>query len=253
MTALRLDKALVARGLARSRAEAQALIAAGQVTAGGRAAARAGQTVEAEEDIAVHGERLRYVSRGGLKLEAALDRFGLEVTGRTALDVGASTGGFTDCLLQHGIAHVVALDVGHGQMVPALAHDPRVEVREGVNARYLTPRDFGSLFDIIVVDVSFISLSLILPALAPLVCPDGTIVCLVKPQFEVGREQLGKGGVVRSPADRLAALEQVKQAARATGLSPLGEIASPIAGADGNQEFLLWLAPPAGGTPAGGE
>lgn len=247
---MRLDRAIVARGLTRSRAEAQGLIAAGQVRVAGQPAARASQPISDEAAIDICGELSRFVSRGGLKLEAALERFGLNVQDRRALDVGASTGGFTDCLLQRGARQVVSVDVGHGQMVPALAADPRVELREGVNARNLSSLDFPHPFDLIVADISFISLTLALPALAPLLHPEGDLVCLVKPQFEVGVERLGKGGIVRDAQARKDALERVAAAAKAQGLAERGRMDSPILGAHGNREFLLWLA--RAGTKAAG-
>lgn len=236
---MRLDRAIVARGLARSRAEAQGLIAAGQVRVAGMPAARASQPISDEAAIDICGELSRFVSRGGLNVQD-----------RRALDVGASTGGFTDCLLQRGARQVVSVDVGHGQMVPALAADPRVKLREGVNARNLSSLDFPHPFDLIVADISFISLTLALPALAPLLHPEGDLVCLVKPQFEVGVERLGKGGIVRDAQARKDALDRVAAAAKAQGLAERGRMDSPILGAHGNREFLLWLA--RAGTKAAG-
>ena len=241
MASQRLDKALVARGLARSRAESQSLIAAGLVTVGGRQADKPSLLVEDTAQVGTQGERLIYVSRGGLKLAAALDRFAVAVTGRSALDVGASTGGWTDCLLRRGIRCVVALDVGHGQMAEALLQDPRVELREGVNARFLRPEDFHGLFDLIVADLSFISLTLVLPALRPLLSPDGDMIVLVKPQFEVGAGGLGKGGIVRNEHARRDALDRVAGAAHGLGLAEHGRMDSPILGTHGNHELLLWL------------
>jgi 23S rRNA (cytidine1920-2'-O)/16S rRNA (cytidine1409-2'-O)-methyltransferase len=180
----------------------------------------------------------RYVGRGGLKLEAALREFQLDVTGLTCLDVGASTGGFTDCLLQHGAKRVVAIDVGHNQIDWRLRNDPRVEVREGVNARYLQPQDFQDRFDLAVVDVSFISATKVLPAIAPLIIDRGSIVTLIKPQFEVGRGEVGSGGIVRDPEKRSRVVEEVNSAATALGLEVVGVIESPIQGAEGNVEFL---------------
>lgn len=249
----RLDKALVRRGLARSRTEAQALIGAGQIIVSGALTVKPSLLVSEDIAVTVQGERAPYVSRAGLKLEAALDAFPIPVAGRVALDVGASTGGFTDCLLQQGAARVVAIDVGHGQMVSSLAADPRVERREGVNARALSPGDFDALFDIIAADLSFISLTLVLPALAPLLRPDGDLVCLVKPQFEVGAGNLGKGGIVRDVMKREEAVARVAESARAQGLAERGRIVSPILGGEGNTEYLLWLRPEAGTTTTGGE
>ena len=180
----------------------------------------------------------RYVGRGGLKLEAALREFQLDVTGYRCLDVGASTGGFTDCLLQHGARKVVAVDVGHNQIDWRLRNDPRVEVREGINARYLQPQDFSENFDLAVMDVSFISATKVLPAIVPLISEGGSIVTLIKPQFEVGRGEVGSGGVVRDAAKRLKAVDEVNTAAATLGLKVVNVIESPILGAEGNVEFL---------------
>ena len=180
----------------------------------------------------------RYVGRGGLKLEAALREFQIDVTGLTCLDVGASTGGFTDCLLQHGAKRVVAVDVGHNQIDWRLRNDPRIEVHEGVNARYLKAEDFEEKFDLAVMDVSFISATKVLPAVVPLLVEGGAIVTLIKPQFEVGKGEVGGGGVVRDPAKRARVVEEVHKAARALGLRVVNVIESPIAGAEGNKEFL---------------
>ncbi len=249
----RLDRALAERGLARSRTEAQALIAAGQVRVDGAPAERASQAVADGTALTVEGARCPYVSRGGLKLAAALEQFGVAVAGRTALDVGASTGGFTDCLLQRGAARVIAVDAGHGQMDPKISADRRVESREGVNARHLTPEDCPARFDLLVADLSFISLTLVLPALAPLLGADADVIVLVKPQFEVGRERLGKGGVVRDPAHREGAVRRVIASATGVGLATRGRMTSPILGGDGNTEFLLWLRPDTGNTARDGE
>ncbi len=242
----RIDKLLVERALADSRERAQALVLAGLVLADEQRIDKPGQTVRRDAVLRVKGAVHPYVGRGGVKLAAALDAFGVDAAGGTFLDVGASTGGFTDCLLQRGAARVVAVDVGHNQIDYRLRTDPRVEVREGVNARHLSTSDFECLFDGAVVDVSFISLRLILPAVAPLLRPGGVIVALVKPQFEVGRSDVGKGGVVRDDAKRHAALEGIEQCAAGLGLMRLGAIESPIAGADGNREFLLGLHVPSG-------
>jgi 23S rRNA (cytidine1920-2'-O)/16S rRNA (cytidine1409-2'-O)-methyltransferase len=181
---------------------------------------------------------LRYVGRGGLKLEAALREFQIDASGLTCLDVGASTGGFTDCLLQHGAKRVVAIDVGHNQIDWRLRNDRRVEVREGVNARYLQPEDFSEKFDLVVIDVSFISLTKVLPAVIPLVTDEGPIIALIKPQFEVGRGEVGSGGIVRDPAKRLQVIEEVNSAATALNLEVVNVIEAPIQGAEGNVEFL---------------
>ena len=180
----------------------------------------------------------RYVGRGGLKLEAALREFQIDVAGLNCLDVGASTGGFTDCLLQNGALKVVAIDVGHNQIDWRLRNDPRVEVREGVNARYLQAEDFPQQFDLAVMDVSFISATKVLPAIVPLVIPGGAIITLIKPQFEVGRGEVGGGGIVRDSAKRLRVVEEVNNAARELGLEVVNVIESPIAGAEGNVEYL---------------
>ena len=180
----------------------------------------------------------RYVGRGGLKLEAALREFQIDVSGLNCLDVGASTGGFTDCLLQHGAQKVFAVDVGHNQIDWRLRNDPRVEVREGVNARYLQPEDFPNRFDLAVMDVSFISATKVLPAIVPLMVAGGVIITLIKPQFEVGRGEVGGGGVVRDRAKRLRVVAEVNEAARALGLEAVNVIESPIQGAEGNVEYL---------------
>lgn len=186
----------------------------------------------------------RYVGRGGLKLEAALREFQLDVSGFNCLDVGASTGGFTDCLLQHGARKVVAIDVGHNQIDWRLRNDSRVEVREGVNARYLEPTDFSEAFDLVVMDVSFISATKVLPAIVPLLIEGGSIVTLIKPQFEVGRGEVGGGGIVRDASKRLCVVDEVNDAARALGLEVGNVIESPIQGADGNVEYLAFYKLP---------
>ena len=250
---MRLDKALVVRGLCRSRAEAQAALDGDLVTLDGRIVHKASQIIGEEAVLTVAEIGPRWVSRAALKLDAALTAFAITVAGRTALDVGASTGGFTECLLRRGAASVHAVDVGHGQMVPALASDPRVHSREGVNARLLTPTDFPHPFGVLVADLSFISLTLVLPALAPLLGAEGDMVCLVKPQFEVGQTGLGKGGIVRDVRAREEAVTRVVQAASACGLIECGRMTSPIEGSEGNIEFLLWLKTEAGSGPVGGE
>jgi 23S rRNA (cytidine1920-2'-O)/16S rRNA (cytidine1409-2'-O)-methyltransferase len=241
----RLDKLVTSRGLASSRERAQMLIEAGLVEVGGEVVQKVGQRVEEDAEIVVTGEALAYVGRGGLKLEAALKMFRLNVTGAVCLDVGASTGGFTDCLLQRGAKRVVALDVGHGQLAPSLAADPRVESREGVNARHLSPEQFTELFDIAVVDVSFISLTLILPAVAPLVRPGGHLVVLIKPEFEAGRQSVGPRGIVRNPEARAKTLEKITTFARETlKLETRGTMQSPAVGGGGNREYLACLRRP---------
>lgn len=234
----RIDQLLVDRGLAESRERAQALIIAGYVYSAGRKIDKPGQQIA--DDAAVEiTERLRYVSRGGLKLESALDHFRVDVADRVCVDVGASTGGFTDCLLQRGAARVYAFDVGSGQLDWKLRNDPRVIVREGLNARYLTPADVAEPADLIVCDVSFISVTMILPTLPPLLRSPGALVILIKPQFEVGRDQVGKGGIVRDPALHEQACRRVQAAARELGFRT-EVIDSPILGAEGNREFLLY-------------
>ena len=238
---MRLDKALVAGGICRSRTEAQALLDAELISVNGRRGLKASAETAEGAVLARHDTGPRFVSRGALKLEGALTGFGIDVAGLNALDVGASTGGFTECLLRRGVQSVIAVDVGHGQMTPEIASDPRVQSREGVNARSLMPADFPHPFGMIVVDVSFISLTLILPALAPLMTDNGNLVSLVKPQFEVGAAHLGKGGIVRDAKARAEALERVAGAAQALGLRETGRMVSPIEGSDGNIEFLLRL------------
>lgn len=250
----RADRTLVERGLAPTREKAQALILAGRVSADGRRVEKAGAILSPGAKLAV-APGPRFVGRGGEKLDGALTRFGLDVTGLRALDVGASTGGFTDCLLQRGARHVVALDVGRGQLDWSLRNDPRVTVVEGVNVRWIEPGDVAGPFDIIVVDVSFISLRLVLPAIAPLlamhtaVLSEPSIVCLVKPQFEVGKGEVGKGGIVRDAAKQLAVLLEVirfadglpaaVEGALATRLGAAAIAESPLRGAEGNREFFV--------------
>jgi 23S rRNA (cytidine1920-2'-O)/16S rRNA (cytidine1409-2'-O)-methyltransferase len=235
----RLDRLLVSRGLAPTREKAQALILAGLVEVDGRRAEKAGASFSEEAEIVVAGPAHPYVSRGGVKLAAALDHFGLDPSGKVCLDVGASTGGFTDCLLQRGAGRVYAVDVGRGQLDAKLRGDSRVVVREKVNARSLRRDVVPESVSIAVIDVSFISLNLVLPAIAPLVEPGGAIVALVKPQFEAGRGEVPRGGVVRDEATRRRVVAEVAEAGRALGLVALGSIPSPIRGARGNEEFLL--------------
>jgi len=236
---IRLDRLLVLRGLAPTREKAQAMILAGTVSVGGRRVDKAGAPVEEDAEVAVAGPAHPFVSRGGVKLAAALDAFALDPAGRVCLDVGASTGGFTDCLLQRGAARVYAVDVGHGQLDARLRADPRVVVRERVNARALSRAEVPEAVWLAALDVSFISLRLVLPAVAPLVEAGGAIVALVKPQFEAGRGEVPRGGVVRSEETRRRVVEEVSAAGRALGLAVGGAIPSPIRGARGNEEFLL--------------
>ena len=235
---IRLDVMLTERGLAESREKAQALVLAGEVLINGVKAQKPGQSVSADADLQVL-RRPPYVSRGGQKLEAAIDRFQIKVSGRICLDVGASTGGFTDCLLQRGAARVHIVDVGSGQLDWKLRSDPRVVLHERLNARYLRYKDIGEPVHLAVCDVSFISVTLILPALPPLLQPDAEMVILVKPQFEVGRDQIGKGGIVRDPALHSSACERVENVVRQMNYKT-DIIESPILGAEGNKEFLLY-------------
>ena len=217
------------------------MILAGQVRVDGQPVSKAGTLVREAAEIELIAPDHPYVSRGGVKLAHALDRFGIDVAGRRALDVGASTGGFTDVLLRRGAASVIALDVGHGQLAWELRRDPRVIAREGINARHLTADDVPHMVDLVTIDVAFISLRLILPALPPLLSPGADVVALVKPQFEAGREQVGKHGLVTDPAVHEAVVANVTDAARAIGLARLALEPAAITGATGNQEFFLHL------------
>jgi 23S rRNA (cytidine1920-2'-O)/16S rRNA (cytidine1409-2'-O)-methyltransferase len=249
---VRLDKLLVDRGLAASRERAQALILAGKVLVEDQKVEKAGSQVSAECAIRLLGEDLKYVSRGGLKLERALEHWQIAVTGKICLDVGASTGGFTDCLLQRGAERVIAVDTGYGQMDFKLRQDARVRLLEKSNARYLTREAVGVAVDLIVMDVSFISATLVLPAVIEAAFPESPtqlgrrrgrqIVVLAKPQFEAGREHVGKGGIVRDEAAQLAAVEKVRGALQGLGAVETDAIDSPILGAEGNREFLLYGA-----------
>lgn len=244
MKKIRLDQLLVERGLAASRERARAMILAGQVRVNGVAAGKAGDLVKPDDPIELETPDHPYVGRGGVKLAHALDTFGIGVAERVALDIGASTGGFTDVLLRRGARHVVALDVGHGQLDWSLRQDPRVTVLERVNARTLTPDvlpDRARRFGVVTIDVSFISLSYILPAVPPLLEADADVVALVKPQFEAGREDVGPGGIVRDPDVHARAIETVSAAADKVGLTRLASTPSPIEGAEGNKEFFLHL------------
>jgi 23S rRNA (cytidine1920-2'-O)/16S rRNA (cytidine1409-2'-O)-methyltransferase len=237
----RIDKLLVDRGFAHSRTKAQAMVMAGIVLVEEQRVDKPSALFPLESNIRIKGAddpSTRYVGRGGLKLEAALREFKLDVTGYTCLDVGASTGGFTDCLLQHGASHIVAIDVGHNQIDWRLRSDDRVQVLEGVNARYLKREDFNRSFDLMVVDVSFISVTKILPALVPLLTETGQLIILIKPQFEVGRGEVGRGGIVTDPEQHERVIKEVSETAQSLGLSLNGIIESPIRGAEGNKEFL---------------
>jgi 23S rRNA (cytidine1920-2'-O)/16S rRNA (cytidine1409-2'-O)-methyltransferase len=243
---LRLDKLLVDRGLAASRERAQALIIAGKVLVNDQKLDKAGAQVADESRIRLLGEDLKYVSRGGLKLERALEHWLVDVKGKICLDVGASTGGFTDCLLQHGAARVIAIDTGYGQMDFKLRQDPRVRLLEKTNARYLTREMVGEIANLIVIDVAFISATLVLPPAVNSGFPQSPeerrgrqVIVLIKPQFEAGREFVGKGGIVRDEAAHLASVEKVKRSLLNLACTSIDVIDSPILGAEGNREFLI--------------
>ena len=241
---IRLDQALVARGLCESREQAKRLILAGQVTVEGVGNPKPGLSIDEDREIRVK-EMPKYVGRGGLKLEGALDAFGIDPEGMVGLDIGASTGGFTDCLLQRGAAKVFAYDVGTNQLAWKLRSDPRVISREGFNVRHMVPDDVGEAVDVIVIDVSFISLTKILPAAFSVLKPGGDLVCLIKPQFELRREQIGKGGIVREPALRDEAVARIRNfVTDELAKDWRGLVESPISGTDGNVEFLAWLRHP---------
>src|SRR5262245_28590667 len=237
----RLDVVLVVRGLAPSRGRARALTAAGKVTVDGQVVSKAGAPIAAGARVELSTPDHPYVGRGGVKLAGALDAFAIDPRGRRALDVGASTGGFTDVLLQRGAESVIALDVGRGQLDWRLRSDPRVVVREGVNARALTSEDVPHCVTLVTIDVAFISLRHILPALPPFLEHGADVVALVKPQFEAGRDEVGKHGIVSDPAVHDAVIARVAEAAAALGLNRAGMAPSPITGATGNQEFFLHL------------
>jgi 23S rRNA (cytidine1920-2'-O)/16S rRNA (cytidine1409-2'-O)-methyltransferase len=244
---LRLDKLLVERGLVPSRERAQALILAGKVLVNEQKIVKSGAAIDPDAQVRLLGEDLKYVSRGGLKLEKAIDHWQINVAGLACVDVGASTGGFIDCLLQHGAAHVIAIDTGYGQLDFRLRQDPRVRLLEKTNARYLTRETLGQSADFVCMDVSFISATLVLPAVIESAFPRDTdrrsgrqIVVLVKPQFEAGRAQVGKGGIVRDEAAQLAAVEKVQQCLVQLGATYTDSIDSPILGSEGNREFLLY-------------
>ena len=239
---VRLDQLVVDRGLAPSRERARALILAGQVSVDGQPVTKAGTPIDSSADIALIAPDHPYVGRGGLKLAHALDTFGIAVEGRDALDIGASTGGFTDVLLKRGANQVVALDVGHGQIDWALRNDPRVTVIEHFNARRLQPTDLPGPVDLVTIDVSFISLRQIMPVVPPLLRPGADVIALVKPQFEAGRGEIRKG-IIRDAAVQSRVVDEVSAAAREVGLKPVASTPSPITGAKGNVEFLLHFRP----------
>lgn len=245
---VRLDLLLVARGLAASREQAQRLIMAGTVEVDGVRQEKPGRSVSRDANITVRAA-LPYVSRGGLKLAAALDAFAFDVTGLTAVDVGASTGGFTDCLLQRGAARVYAIDVGYGQLAWKLQRDPRVVVLDRTNVRHLEALPDGVRANLAVIDASFISLALVLPATLRLIQPEGQVIALIKPQFEAGAEQVGKGGVVRDPKVHRRVLVDACALAADLALTVAGLIVSPAPGPAGNIEYLIWLRRPANDAP----
>ena len=236
----RIDKLLHERGFAESRSKAQALVMAGVVLVNEHRVAKASETFEPTVTIRIKGETAesKYVGRGGLKLEKALEEFKIDPAGFLCLDVGSSTGGFTDCLLQNGATRVIGVDSGTNQLAWKLRSDLRVEIRENINARFLSPDDFDSSFDLIVMDVSFISVTKIIPALVPLLANSGKLIVLIKPQFEVGKGEVGKGGIVREPEKHERVISEVNDLATSVGLRSGGIINSPILGAEGNQEFL---------------
>ena len=241
---IRVDKLLVERGLVSSRERAQSLLLAGRVLVNEQKVEKSGAAVEDTAEIRLLGTELRYVSRGGLKLERALEHWNIEVTGKTCADVGASTGGFTDCLLQHGAAHVIAIDTGYGQIDARLRNDERVRMLEKTNARYLDAAQVPEEVDLVAMDVSFISATLVLPAVVRAMFARESdrqreLVLLIKPQFEVGRSNIGKGGIVRDEAAQMAAVERLKEAVASLGGQEIDVIDSPITGAEGNREFLL--------------
>lgn len=241
----RLDKVLVDRGFVPSRERAQALILAGKVLVDDQKLTKAGAQIAINSTIRLLSDNLKYVSRGGLKLERALEHWQIDVRGKACLDIGASTGGFTDCLLQHGAARVIAVDTGYGQMDFKLRQDARVRLLEKTNARYLTHEAIGEFGDFVAMDVAFISATLVLPAVVASSFPSGAsrsgreIVVLVKPQFEAGKEHVGKGGIVRDANAQMAAVEKVRSALAELGAAQMDSIESPILGAEGNREFLL--------------
>jgi 23S rRNA (cytidine1920-2'-O)/16S rRNA (cytidine1409-2'-O)-methyltransferase len=235
----RLDKLMLERGLVPSRERAQSLIIAGRVLVNEQKVEKPGASTDSQAVIRLLGDDLRYVSRGGLKLERALEHWHIDVTGRTCMDVGASTGGFTDCLLQHGAARVIAIDTGYGQIDMKLRNDARVELHEKINARYLKREEVTQPIDLVVMDVSFISATIVLPAVVE-VSAAREVVVLVKPQFEVGRERVGKGGIVRDEEAQRDAVRKVSAALIDLGFDVAEAIDSPILGAEGNREFLLY-------------
>ncbi len=241
----RLDKIIVDRGLASSRERARALIMEGKVFVSGAPVTKAGTMVAPEAPVEVSGGEIPYVSRGGLKLEAALKHFNVSATGRIAMDVGASTGGFTDCLLQHGAIKVYCIDVGYGQLAWKLRQDPRIVIIERANIRYLEKEKIPDSIELATIDVSFISLVKVLPKVLEFVQPEGELIALIKPQFEVGKGEVDRGGVIKDAAKRERAVSQVKEAIQSLGLRIIGVIQSPVTGHKGNIEYLIYMIKPA--------
>ncbi len=241
MAKQRLDQYLVEKGLVPSRSMAQSVIMAGEVYVNGQKASKAGETVTGEEEIELRGKTLQYVSRGGLKLEKAMQVFPINITGKICMDIGASTGGFTDCMLQNGASRVYSVDVGYGQLAWKLRQDERVVNLERTNIRYVTEEQVPDRLDFFSVDVSFISLKLVLPVAFSLLQEDGYGVCLIKPQFEAGREKVGKKGVVRDPEVHIEVIERVLEFTKEIGFSVLGLDYSPVRGPEGNIEYLMYV------------
>jgi len=237
----RLDILLVEKGLAPSREKARALIMAGEVSVGGLRVDKPGHVFESSQEVVLKGPGLPYVGRGGMKLEAALKEFHVEVKGKTAMDVGASTGGFTDCLLQHGSRRVYAVDVGYGQLDITLRRDPRVVVLERKNIRYLKREEIPEPVHIAVIDVSFISLKKVLPRVKEFLAPGGEVIALVKPQFEAGRKEVKRGGIIKDPLVQKRCVDEIANFAASLGLIITGEMESPLPGRDGNREFFLYI------------
>ncbi len=236
---IRIDKLIHERGLAESRSQAQAIIMSGSVFINNQRVDKPGTAVKADSEIEIKNNKIRYVGRGGLKLEKALDHFNVEVSNLTALDIGASTGGFTDCLLQKGALKVYAFDVGHGQFDWKLRNNEKVVVKEKINCRYLEYSDVGELVDLVVVDVSFISLKLIVSPAVKLLKEGGVLIALIKPQFEAGKGEVGKGGVIKDETKHMEITEMIHSHFKTLNLNVMGVIPSPIEGADGNREFLI--------------
>ncbi len=239
----RIDRLLVDRGFADSRTKAQAMVMSGIVLVDEQRVSKPSETFPPDRPIRIKGEaeNSRYVSRGGIKLEAALKKFSIDPNGWKCIDIGSSTGGFTDCLLQHGAASVVAIDSGTNQLVWSLRTHPRVEIRENTNARNIRPEDFDHPFDLGVMDVSFISVTKVIPALLDVLSSEKKMVILIKPQFEVGKGEVGKGGIVRDEAKHTRVVSEIRQFAESLGLECRGVIDSPITGAEGNKEFLAYF------------